>query len=318
VEASEQSVPEHAGDPKVSVVIPTYNRAHFIGTAIESVLAQTFADFELIVVDDGSTDETSQIVSGFLHDPRIIYIRQDNRGRSHARNRALGLARGSYIAFLDSDDSYLPEKLARQVAFLDTRPDIDMLYTSAICVDDTGKPLENQPYQAHAEGDIYQLIAFFQPLTITLPTVMVRREVMDRVGGFDVDMERFEDTDLWRRIAKSHRVGAMTEVTCLLTTHADNSLASQDPEKIVRAISYYITKVFREDSEKGVRTLRLGASRLCEYYGRALLQAPACRGKGLSLLARAAAYAPSRSAVIALRATRTMAGSVVRRWSRRS
>lgn len=310
--ASEQSIPEPT-DPKVSVIIPTFNRARFIGTAIESVLAQTFTNFELIIVDDGSSDETSQIVRGFLHDPRLIYIQQNNRGRSHARNRALDLTRGAYIAFLDSDDSYLPEKLARQIAYLDARPDVGMLYTSAICVDDMGKPMAGQPYVAHAEGDIYQLIAFFQPLTITLPTVMVRKKVMDQVGSFDVNMERFEDTDLWRRIAKLHRVGAMNEATCLLTTHEDNALASQNPEKIVRAINYYITKVFRDDSDKGTRMLRLGASRLCEYYGRALLQTAGNKDRGLSLLARAVAYAPSRSPTIVLRATKTMAGNLVRR-----
>ncbi len=312
---SEQSFPGRTGNPKVSVIIPTYNRARFIGAAIESVIGQSFRNFELIIIDDGSSDETSEVVAGYRHDPRVIYIRQSNQGRSHARNRALGLTRGAYIAFLDSDDSYLPEKLARQIAYLDARPDVDMLYTSAICVDELGKQLPAQPYAAHAEGDIYHLIAFFQPLTITLPTVMVRREVMDRVGGFDVNMERFEDTDLWRRIAKSHRIGAMNEATCLLTTHEDNALASQNPDKIVRAINYYVNKVFRDDSDKGIRTLRLGASRLCEYYGRALLQAPGQRNKAISLLARAVTYSPSRSPAIALRAAKTIAGSFVRRLS---
>jgi len=308
----EQSTPALESSPKVSVIIPTYNRARFIGAAVESVLAQTFTDFELILVDDGSTDETSEIVHRYLDDPRILYIQQNNRGRSHARNRALAVARGAYIAFLDSDDSYLAEKLANQVAYLDGWPDVDMIYTSATCVDEAGKPLAVQAYNAREEGDIYDLIAFFQPLTITLPTVMVRRTVMDRVGGFDVNMERFEDTDLWRRIAKSHRVGAMPEVTCLLTTHEDNSLANQNPGKIIRAIDYYITKVFRDDADRGMPSLRQGASRLCEYYGRALLLASDHRGKGLSLLTQAIAHAPSRSPGIMLRAIRTLGGAVLR------
>lgn len=310
--AYEQSTPARQDGPKVSVIIPTYNRARFIGAAVESVLAQTFTDFEVVLVDDGSTDETPEVVGRYLDDPRVLYIMQNNRGRSQARNRALAVARGAYIAFLDSDDSYLPEKLAKQVAYLDSKPDVDMIYTSATCVDEAGKPLTVQAYNAREEGDIYNLIAFFQPLTITLPTVMVRRAVMDRVGGFDVSMERFEDTDLWRRIAKSHRVGAMPEVTCLLTTHDDNSLASQNPGKILRAIDYYITKVFRDDADRGMPSLRQGASRLCEYYGRALLLAEDHRGKGLSLLARAISYAPGRSPGIALRAIRTLGGAILR------
>ncbi|MBB6485564.1 glycosyltransferase family A protein [Rhizobium lusitanum] len=310
--AYEQSIPALEGGPKVSVIIPTYNRARFIGAALESVLAQTFTDFELVLVDDGSTDETPEVVARYLDDPRVLYIKQNNRGRSQARNRALAVARGAYIAFLDSDDSYLPEKLAKQVAYLDSKSDVDMIYTSATCVDEAGKPLAVQAYNAREEGDIYNLIAFFQPLTITLPTVMVRRAVMDRVGGFDINMERFEDTDLWRRIAKSHRVGAMPEVTCLLTTHDDNSLASQNPGKILRAIDYYITKVFRDDADRGMPSLRQGASRLCEYYGRALLLAADHRGKGLSLLTRAISYAPGRSPGIALRAIRTLVGAVLR------
>src|SRR5690606_33457597 len=127
----------------------------------------------------------------------------------------------TYIAFLDSDDTYLPQKLAAQVDYLDARPDVDMVYTSAISVDEAGRPLDVQAYRAQDAGDIHHLVAFFLPLTITLPTVMVRRTVMERVGGFDVHMERFEDTDLWRRIAKFHRIGAMPEATCHLRTHVD-------------------------------------------------------------------------------------------------
>lgn len=104
--------------PRVSVVIPTYNRAQFIASAIESVLTQTFGDFELIVVDDGSTDRTSEIVTS-ISDPRLVFVRQDNAGRSTARNRALALAKGAYIAFLDSDDLYLPGKLALQIQYMD-------------------------------------------------------------------------------------------------------------------------------------------------------------------------------------------------------
>jgi len=309
---SEQDNARLQDQPKVSVIIPTYNRAAFIGKAIESVLNQTFSDFELIVVDDGSTDETEAIASRFLYDRRFFYLPQDNRGRSFARNRALAFARGAYIAFLDSDDTYLPEKLAQQVAYLDSHADVDMVYTSAVCIDQHGRELKNQHYVAKDEGLIYELVAFFQPLTITLPTVMVRRTVLERLGGFDVAMERFEDTDLWRRIAKEHRIGAMPQVTCVLTTHGDNELKSQNPEKIVRAIEYYISKVFREDADMDKDLLRTGASRLCEYYGRAFLGWPGQSHKGITLVGKAIRYAPHRIYGIVIRAMWTSARAAFR------
>lgn len=302
----------HERGPRVSVIIPTYNRARFIAAAVDSVLRQTFRDFELIVVDDGSTDNTADIMRPFLNDPRILYIQQANRGRSAARNRAISIARGDYIAFLDSDDSYLPGKLESQVACMDRRVDVDMVYTSATCVNEAGEALHVQVYRAEREGDIYDQIAFFQPLTITLPTVMVRRAVLEQVGGFDVEMERFEDTDMWRRIAKSHRIGAMPEVTCLLTTHEDNSLANQNPQKIIDAVNYYVAKVFRDDSDKDRHVLRLGASRLYEYYGRALLSAPGYTGLGFTLIGKSIYHSPARAPAILLRGLRTLAGSWLR------
>lgn len=299
--------------PRVAVIIPTFNRAKLLAAAIDSVLRQSYGHFELIVIDDGSTDDTENVVKGF-HDPRLVFVKQENRGRSAARNRALGMTRAPYIAFLDSDDTYLDHKLEQQIDFMDHRPDVDMLYTSAVCVDGQGKPIDNQRYEAWAEGNIYTKVAFFQPVTITLPTVMLRREVLDAVGGFDEAMERFEDTDLWRRIAKKHRVGILRQPTCVLTTHGDNSLVSQNPDKIVSAIEYYVAKIFREDADVGSAFLRHGASLLYEYYGRAFLSVPGWRGRGISLLSTSIALSPRRTAVVLLRGLKTGLGSVARQW----
>lgn len=299
-------------DPQVTIIIPTYNRASLIGSAIESVLRQSFVDFELIVVDDGSSDNTPDIVASFAHDRRLVYLVQENRGRSAARNRAINLARGRYVAFLDSDDLYLHNKLAEQISFLDAHDDVDMIYTSAECINSDGTPLPGQKYTAWAEGNIYELVAFFQPVTITLPTVMLRKEVLDRVGGFDESMERFEDTDLWRRIAKSHRIAAMPQVTCILRTHADNALDNQDPVKIIKSIQSYTAKIFLEDEDMGQNFLRTGASGLFEYYGRAFIGRPGKRGYGVFLLRRAMGYAPKRAGVVLVRGLRTYVGSLVR------
>lgn len=284
--------------PSVSVIIPTYNRARLIGEAIASVLAQTYADFELIVVDDGSTDDTEMVVREFT-DSRLIYVKQENRGRSHARNRALNLARGRYIAFLDSDDLYLPDKLALQVRYLDSHPRVGMIYTSAYCIDYSGNAL-HEKYVASVSGKIYKSIAFFRPVTITLPTVMARRELFSKAGGFDERMYRFEDTDMWRRLSKETIIAALPEFTCKLRTHTDNSLAAQRPEQIIAALDYYAQKILHEDGAIGRLTLRCGLGGLYYYYGRAFLTIPKWENAGLGLLRNAFRYWPPYAALYIL------------------
>lgn len=295
----------------VSVIIPTFNRAELLGKAVGSVLAQTYTDFELFVVDDGSTDRTADVVGAF-NDARIVFLRQENRGRSAARNRAIALSRGRYVAFLDSDDEYLDHKLSCQVAYMDTHPEVGMVYTSAHCIDEGGNLLERHAYTASVEGNIYKDVAFFQPVTITLPTVMVRREILQLVGLFDEAMERFEDTDLWRRIAKRFLVGVIKEPTCKLRTHADNALTAQSAAKIIKAIEYYVEKIFREDADVEAAYLRNGASRLFEYYGKAFLGVPRWRREGAGLLIRAVTLAPRRCVVVAMVGFRAALGPLVR------
>lgn len=277
--------------PSVSVIIPTFNRGRFIGGAVRSVLAQTYGDLEVVVVDDGSTDDTRAVIES-IADPRLRYIHQGNQGRSHARNVALGVARGRYITFLDSDDLYLPGKVEIQVRYLEAHPGTGMVYTSAYCIDGEGNRLDHV-YEATVSGKIYEDIAFFTPVTITLPTVMARREVFETVGGFDERMHRFEDTDMWRRIAKSYVIDAMPEPTCLLRTHDDNALLAQDPASIVSALEYYAGKIMREDREVGWVLRRRGLAGLYAYYGHALSSVPQWQGIGRDLLRTSARYWPA-------------------------
>jgi glycosyltransferase involved in cell wall biosynthesis len=258
--------------PRVSVIIPTFNRAGYIGDALRSVLSQTYKNLEVIVVDDGSTDDTERII-GTISDSRLHYKRQIKSGRSRARNRALSLARGEYIAFLDSDDLYLPGKIELQVAYLDTHPAVKMIYTSAYCIDAGGELLEEK-YEATVSGMIYEKIAFFVPVTITLPTVMVRKEIFCHVGGFDEDMDRFEDTDMWRRVSRYSRIDAVPEYTCKLRTHAGNSLMNQDPVEIASALEYYASKILQEDQEVSLRIREKGLATLYGYYSKALKTVP--------------------------------------------
>jgi glycosyltransferase involved in cell wall biosynthesis len=273
---------------RVSVIIPTYNRAHYIGESIRSVLSQTYTDLEIIVVDDGSTDDTAAVIANF-NDKRLRYIQQENLGRSKARNHGLSVARGHYITFLDSDDVYLPEKIELQVTYLKRHPGTAMVYTSAYCMNDAGVALPHR-YEASVSGMIYEHIAFFMPVTITLPTVMTYRDVLDRVGGFDEQMHRFEDTDMWRRISKSYRIDAMPEYTCNLRTHSDNALVSQNPAQIISALEYYAKKILREDTEISLITRRRGLAALYRYYGYALIAVPAFYLDGKRLLRTAYRY----------------------------
>lgn len=277
--------------PYVSIIIATFNREKLLREAIHSVFAQTYQNFELIIIDDGSTDNTSSMIKEFT-DSRLHYQHLPNQGRSKARNVGLSLAKGKYITFLDSDDLYHPEKLALQTAYLDAHPETGMIYTSAYCIDETGNLLKHQ-YEAIYSGNIYKSIAFFVPVTITLPTVMVRREVIDKAGNFDENMHRFEDTDLWRRISKVTRIDAINEYTCKLRTHSDNHLLAQNPKQLVKAIHYYAKKIIHEDKKLLTAfELHKGLGGLYHYYASAMLTVPGWEHFGKKLLNRAYHYWP--------------------------
>lgn len=250
--------------PNVSIIIPTFNRSALLGQALKSCLEQTYKDFEVLVVDDGSTDETEAVVSSFK-DSRIIYLPQSNQGRSKARNRALAEAKGKYITFLDSDDLYMPEKLAVQVKALEENPDFGAVYSAALNIDIEGN-LHPFVYEAPACGWIYMDIALYLPLTICLPTVMARREVFEAVGTFDEKLNRFEDTDMWRRIAKKYQFFAVQKPLCKIRYHSDNEM--ENPAKVLAALKYYSSKVLREDENEYGDSVREKAAQLFCHYGR--------------------------------------------------
>ena len=258
--------------PKVSVIIPTYNRALLLKKAIESVLKQTFKDYEIIVVDDGSTDNTREIVNSCFS-PLIKYIYQENNGRSNARNQALKIAQGQYIAYLDSDDMYLPDKLEKQISILDKNRDIGMVYTSARVFDEDDNELFRQDeygnkrlyYEATDSGWIYNKVAFYFPQTIILPSVMVRSEIQEKVGYFDEKLHRFEDTDMWRRISKECKIFAIKEPLCIIRKHSDNKM--EHPKDVYKSMIHYINKIFIEDRNVSYLIKAKGASNLLFHYG---------------------------------------------------
>jgi glycosyltransferase involved in cell wall biosynthesis len=203
---SRDSAPKHG--PAVSVIIPTYNRADHVGRAIRSVLAQSFQEFEVLIVDDGSTDNSEQIIRGFK-DARIFYLRREaNGGAAAARNMGIHSARGEHIAFLDSDDEWLPEKLEKQLAKFDsTRRSMGLIYTHMLLRDfKTGAVLK--AINSSHEGYVHDLV-LRSDFIGSCSSVMVRTDVIKHIGGFDDRLTSREDWDLWMRIAREYPVACV-------------------------------------------------------------------------------------------------------------
>jgi len=192
--------------PFVSVIIPTYNRWPMLREAVDSVLAQTYKDFELIVVDDGSTDETAEWL-GQLGAP-IRVISQGRRGVAAARNLGVSAAQGRYLAFLDSDDLWLPEKLAVQTAFMEGRPEVGICQTEEIWVR-RGARVNPKAKHRKPTGDIFR--RSLETCLVSPSAVMITRALFHQVGGFDERLPVCEDYDLWLRTAVDHRVPLLSQ-----------------------------------------------------------------------------------------------------------
>jgi glycosyltransferase involved in cell wall biosynthesis len=206
--------------PKVSVVIPSYNSARFVGEAIESVLAQTYVDLEIIVVDDGSTDDTHDVVARFT-DPRVRYVYQDNRERSAARNTGIRAAQGEYVAFLDADDLWRAEKLARQVGLLDAHPEVGLVYCGALLMEnDRVFDEETCSYRGWV---LRPLLLVGNIVAGSLSSAMVRRGCFDRAGLFDETFSACEDWDMWVRIALHYPLDFVPMPLVKCRVHSSNS-----------------------------------------------------------------------------------------------
>ena len=187
--------------PKLSVIIPTYNRAEFLRTAIESALNQTFNDIEIIVSDDKSTDYTREVVESF-EDERIKYVRNEgNKGPSATRNTAILASEGEYIAFLDDDDEWLPDKLQRQVEVLDkSQPNICGVYSNRLFIDKkSSKVLSDNPGTDQLKGNLLYQLMIKSPIHTS--TVVIRKRCLDEIGLFDETISYMEDRDLWIRLS---------------------------------------------------------------------------------------------------------------------
>jgi glycosyltransferase involved in cell wall biosynthesis len=206
--------------PRVSVVIPTYNHARWVAHAIQSVAAQRFRDLEIIVVDDGSTDDTARVVRDT--GVPLRYLPRANGGLPAARNTGIAAARGALVAFLDADDLWLPDKLSLQVPLLDARAEAALVYADAVLFDEGARrPLgTHADRHAHPSGRILGALLFDNP--IPSPTPVVRRAALERAGGFDESLRACEDWDMWIRIARHAEVHCIDRPLAVYRLHGDN------------------------------------------------------------------------------------------------
>jgi glycosyltransferase involved in cell wall biosynthesis len=215
--------------PKVSVIIPAYNRAHLLGTAIESVLGQSFGDLEVLVVDDGSTDDTAALVRRYQEkDARVCYLPKEHRGISPAMNAGIRAARGQFIARIDSDDQWLPDMLETEVAILEARPEIGFVYAKGQWCNSDLVPYRNTVGHApHFPGDRIRSMLWGDP-TCNI-TVVARRECFDRAGFFDESLQSSEDWDMWLRTAYHYEFVFVDRVVALIRAHGGNLTGAQAP-----------------------------------------------------------------------------------------
>lgn len=193
--------------PKVSIITPLYNDKKYIEQAIKSILNQTYKDFEMIIVDDGSTDGSGELVRNKFRD-KVRYIHQENKGAATAVNKGISLSQGDYIAFCDSDDWWLPEKLEKQVKFLEVNQNFGLIYSDAFLAKDgilTRKTwLQSRKVLPCSGGKEKCLISLFSKNFIPAPlTVLMRKSVIDRVGLFNENFSSTYDYEYWFRILEA-------------------------------------------------------------------------------------------------------------------
>ena len=236
--------------PTVSVLLPVRNGMPFLPAAIDSVLHQTFDDFELVAIDDGSTDGTAEYLQG-LADRRVRVLSSPAPGLALALNAGLAVARGRYVARQDADDWSAPDRLARQVAWLDDRPDVGVLATAASFVDARGETVDS-PWTrtVHAQWDAAlspEQIARLMPLTCCIfhATVLARTALLREAGGYDHATVPAEDYDLWLRLLPEHRFARLPERLYTVRMHAESSSAVRRAEQTARVIEAKLRYVRR-------------------------------------------------------------------------
>jgi glycosyltransferase involved in cell wall biosynthesis len=228
--------------PKVDIIIPAYNAARYLPIAIDSVMAQTFEDWRIILVDDGSTDDTADVVAPYVDrlGQKLKYIKQVNRGLPAARNVAMANSSAEFLALLDADDVWLPCRLSESLKCFEGRPQVGIAYGFNARVDVEGRVIDTfNRRQKHGEGRIAPYI-YMRKVYLNCPTVTFRRKCVDEVGPFDENLRATEDRDLWFRIALRYEVAFVPKVIAHYRV-SPNSM-STDSGRMLEAQLQFIEK----------------------------------------------------------------------------
>ncbi len=242
-------------EPNVSVIIPTYNRARLIGRAIQSVLDQTYQNFEIIVVDDGSTDNTIKVIRYFQKiDKRIRYIRHDNnKGGSAARNTGIKAAQGDYIAFQDSDDEWFPEKLRKQMRLFAKAPvEVGVVYTGFWRIENGKKNYIPWPWIAKKDGSVHEEL--LKGNFVTTQSIVTRKECLEKAGMFDERLPRLQDWELVIRLSLYYDFKCIDE-PLLNSFYTPDSISANNAAHII-ALKSILLKYF-DDFAKHKKALSM-------------------------------------------------------------
>jgi glycosyltransferase involved in cell wall biosynthesis len=255
----------------VSAIVASYNRAGYIGEAIDSALAQGFPGLEVVVVDDGSTDGSRAVLEGF--GDRIRTEFRANAGQSATVNRAVEMARGEYAAILDNDDAWLPGKLARQIPMLDADPGAAVLYAAFEVMDGEGRTIPDpRPSRRTPSGEV--LGDLLEENFLRTPTVIVRRDLFLAAGGYDATLRYTNDWDLWLRLATGRRFLRDPAVSARYRLHGAQLVKDREPlaAERVRVLERHLPRIEREAPALAGRARR-ALGRRCLRWARLRLRA---------------------------------------------
>lgn len=274
--------------PAVSVIMPAYNRVGFLPASLDSLAAQTFEDFEIILVDDGSTDGTEDFLRS--RSQRIRYFWQENAGPAAARNHGLRRARGAFVGFLDSDDLWAPRFLEAMTGRLREDGDIGLAFCRFQTIDGEGRLLRRHRKRPHA-GDVTSPL--FASTFITTPSVLVRRDVIARAGGFNAAMSTNEDYDLWLRLSLEHRFGYVDEPLCRRRSHPGTLSRGSLADALIRKAAF-LEQFYRDQEGLAKIPPEIAARRLAKVHYSAGKSCLSHRrvGEARALLRRSLAYRP--------------------------
>lgn len=230
----------------ISVIIPTYNCAKYLAEAIGSVSRQNFRDFEVIIIDDGSTDNTKEVVECCTQslNNEIKFISQENKGLACARNAGIHAAAGKYIALLDADDMWLPNRLKEGVSLLEQQREIGLAHSNITFISENGNCLNTPDRNKHfLTGYIFEYL-LLRKAHISCPTVLVRRECFKHLGLFDENLTRLgcEDRELWLRLSRKYKIAYIDKVLAYYRLRKDSM--SKNTEKMLEARYYVVNKFF--------------------------------------------------------------------------